>query len=331
MSNPAMVRSSIRLAFIGDVMLGRLVNRVLREVPPSYVWGDVLPVLLSADARIANLECVLSDRGEPWPGKLFVFRSDRKNVAVLTTAQITAVSLANNHVLDFGDVALEEMLETLDEAGIAHAGAGRDAQEARRPAAFVVSGIRCALISATDNEPDWEAGPNSPGVFSVPCDPGDTRFQTLCELVRQAAASYDLVIVSYHWGPNWGERPLPEHVRVGRALVEAGARIVYGHSAHITRGVEFYRGGAILYSCGDFVDDYAVDEVERNDESFVFTVVMDGTIFRELQLVPTIIADFQARRSDPIRAARQSERMRRLCAELGTRVEIVPKGLRLLP
>ncbi|MDW8005121.1 MAG: CapA family protein, partial [Thermomicrobium sp.] len=94
-----MVGQFCRIAFVGDVMLGRLVNRVLQTVPPAFVWGDVLPVLLRSDARIANLECVLSDRGEPWPGKRFVFRSDRKNVAVLEAARITAVSLANNHVL----------------------------------------------------------------------------------------------------------------------------------------------------------------------------------------------------------------------------------------
>jgi len=320
-----------RIAFLGDVMLGRLVNRVLQTARPEYVWGDVLPLLAGADARIANLECVLSDRGEPWPGKRFVFRSDWKNVAVLAVARITAVSLANNHVLDFGDAALRDMLDALDRAGIAHAGAGRDSGEARRPATFAVAGLRCAFLAVTDNEPEWEAGPDTPGVFFVPCDTTDPRFQDLLGLVEETAALHDLVIVSYHWGPNWGERPLPEHVRAGRALLDAGARIVYGHSAHVTRGIEFYQGGAILYSCGDFVDDYAVDEVERNDESFVFSVVFEGTEIRSVELVPTVIAEFQARRSDPLRAARQCERMRRLCAELGTHVEYTAEGLRVFP
>ncbi len=326
-----MTARSGQIAFIGDVMLGRLVNQVLRTAPPAYVWGDVLPVLARADARIANLECVLADRGEPWPGKRFVFRSDRKNVAVLLAAGITAVSLANNHVLDFGDEALCEMLATLEEAGIAYAGAGRNAAEARRPATVQFAGWRCALLAATDNEPDWEAGPQTPGVFYVPCDVGAPRFGDLLALVERAAAMHDLVVVSYHWGPNWGERPLPEHVRAGHALVDAGATVVYGHSAHITRGVEFYGEGAILYSCGDFVDDYAVDEVERNDESFVFLVRFAGRSVQAVELVPTVIADFQARRPDPVRAARQCERMRRLCAELGTAVEFTPSGLRLSP
>ncbi len=326
-----MVGQFCRIAFVGDVMLGRPVNRVLQTVPPAFVWGDVLPVLLRSDARIANLECVLSDRGEPWPGKRFVFRSDRKNVAVLEAARITAVSLANNHVLDFGDAALRDMLETLAAAGIAYAGAGRNLEEARRPVTLTVAGLHCAFVAVTDNEPECEAGPSESGIFYAPCDLADARFRTLLEIVADAAATHDLVIVSYHWGPNWGERPLPEHVRAGRALLDAGARIVYGHSAHVTRGIEFYQGGAILYSCGDFVDDYAVDEVERNDESFVFIAVLDGRTLVEFVLVPTVIADFQARRSDPLRAARQCERMRRLCAELGTRSAFVPEGLRVFP
>lgn len=326
-----MSSSRYRIAFIGDVMLGRLVNRVLRTRPPASIWGDVLPVLRGADACFANLECVLSDRGEPWPGKRFVFRSDRKNVAVLQAARITAVSLANNHVLDFGDDALRDLLETLDAAGIAHAGAGRNLAEARRPATVTIGPLRCAFVAVTDNEPGWEASPTEPGIFFAPCDLADGRFQVLLAIVEEAAATHDLVIVSYHWGPNWGERPLPEHVRAGRALIAAGARIVYGHSAHVTRGIEFYLGGAILYSCGDFVDDYAVDEVERNDESFVFVAMLEGRTLVEFVLVPTVIADFQARRSDPLRAARQCERMRRLCAELGTRSAFVPEGLRVFP
>jgi len=83
-------------------MLGRLVNRHLASVPPEHPWGDTLSVLRSADALIVNLECVISNRGEPWPGKIFTFRSDLKNVAVLTAAGVTAVSLANNHSMDYG-------------------------------------------------------------------------------------------------------------------------------------------------------------------------------------------------------------------------------------
>jgi poly-gamma-glutamate synthesis protein (capsule biosynthesis protein) len=115
----------MRVLIVGDVMLGRLVNQALASNPPGYPWGDTLPLFACADLRICNLECVLSDRGRPWSAtnKVFHFRSDAKNVAVLDAAKIDVVSIANNHALDYEYEALTEMLEVLNRGGISHAGA----------------------------------------------------------------------------------------------------------------------------------------------------------------------------------------------------------------
>src|SRR5512143_1036996 len=98
----------MKLLFVGDVMLGRLVNDMLKDEPPEYPWGDTLRVFREADFRAANLECVMSDVGEPWSAtyKVFHFRTDSKNVEVLKKARIDFVSLANNHTLDFGYEAM---------------------------------------------------------------------------------------------------------------------------------------------------------------------------------------------------------------------------------
>ncbi len=309
-------------------MLGRLVNRVLQREPPEFPWGEALHLLRSADCVLCNLECVLSDRGSPWPGKLFTFRSDARNVAVLTAGGVCAVSLANNHVLDFGEEALLECLSVLDQAGIARAGAGRHVEEAQRPACWTSSGTKVGLVAFTDNEPGWEAGPNRPGVFYAPLDLEDARFQKVLEITRALAQQTDLVVVSVHWGPNWGRRPLPEHRAAGRQLVQAGASVVWGHSPHVVRGVEFVDRGVILYSCGDFVDDYAVDEVERNDWSFAFLLDPSSTT---LTLVPTVIRNFRVELARGEERRALCERMRRLCQELGTHVEAVEEGLRLKP
>jgi poly-gamma-glutamate synthesis protein (capsule biosynthesis protein) len=312
---------TVRFVLVGDVMLGRLVNRMLRVAPPEYPWGDVLPILRSADAFVCNLECVISDRGEPWPGKIFTFRSDRKNVAVLEQAGVTAVSLANNHTLDYGSDALADCLSALTELGIGAAGAGQSLQRARAPAVFPVGALHAELVAFTDNDPSWEANGATPGVFYVPLDPPDERFAVLLDIVREAAWRADLVIISAHWGPNWGEEPLASHVEAAHRLIDAGADVVFGHSAHIFRGVEFYRDKAILYSCGDFVDDYAVDEVERNDHSFVFNLEFTRTALQRIVLVPTVIHHFQARLAqEPARTA-ILDRMQELSARLG-RVEL---------
>ena len=318
----------MEICFVGDIMLGRLVNDRLRRTGPGHPWGDVLPVLTSADVRIGNLECVLSDRGVPWPGKTFHFRSDTRNVACLEAAGFDAVSLANNHVLDYDADALLDTLRTLDAHRILHAGAGADRNAARRPALWDCRGTRLGLVAVTDNEPGWEATDHAPGVHHVPIDPADARALDLLEAVRDLRGRTELLIVSAHWGGNWGTAAPPAHRAFAHALIDAGADVVYGHSPHVTRGIEVHRGRPILYGTGDFVDDYAVDPVERNDESFIFLLRTGGDHPgnrqnqhpqpQGLQLVPTVIEDCSARLAGPRDAARMARRMQRLCAELGT-------------
>jgi poly-gamma-glutamate capsule biosynthesis protein CapA/YwtB (metallophosphatase superfamily) len=194
----------MKLLVVGDLMLGRLVNQALQHKPPEYPWGDTLAMFHAADFRLCNLECVIADRGRPWSvtPKLFHFRSDAKNVAVLKAARIDCVSLANNHTLDFEDTGLLEMLQILDEAGIGHAGAGRDWAESARPAIFLVQGRRIGVIALTDNEPEWAAVERKPGIFYVPIDLHDTRAARLLELIHQSKEAVDVLIVSVHWGPN---------------------------------------------------------------------------------------------------------------------------------
>lgn len=139
----------MKIALVGDVMLGRLVNQMLKDSHPEYPWGNTLSILHDADLRICNLECVLSDVGSPWSAtpKMFHFRSDEKNVKTLRIANIDIVSLANNHVLDYEDEALLRMLKVLDSHHILHAGAGKNMLEASHPAICHVQGKKIGLFS----------------------------------------------------------------------------------------------------------------------------------------------------------------------------------------
>lgn len=307
----------MQIAFVGDVMLGRLVNDRLRTADPAYPWGDTLPILRRADLRIANLECVLADGGAPEPGKVFTFRSDLKNVHALAAAGIDAVSLANNHVLDYGADAFREMLPALDAAGILHAGAGEDLAAAQRPAVLRAGGTAVGFVAFTDNEPDWDATARSPGVHYVPVAGPEDRAERLLELVRETSSGVQLVIVSAHWGGNWGSEPLPEHRALARRLVDAGADVVFGHSPPHRPRRRVLPGPARHLRAGDFIDDYAVDPVERNDRSFIFLLEADDGAPNLLRLFPTVIAGCQARlaRGD---ARGSTARMARLCAALGT-------------
>lgn len=313
----------MQMLFVGDVMLGRLVNDFLKTHPSDYPWGDTLSIFRSADVRVCNLECVISDRGTPWSitPKAFHYRTDAKNVAVLQAGSLDVVSLANNHILDFEASALADCLETLDRGEIKHAGAGNDIVEATRRATLTVQGTTIGFIAFTDNEPDWEATLDRPGVFYVPVEVNNERAKRLFNLVQETKKEVDLLLVSAHWGPNWGYRPQPEHIPFSHALVEAGADVIFGHSCHVFQGVELYRGRPILYSCGDFVDDYAVDEVERNDQSFIFLVTIEGARLTGLELIPTVIRNFQARLAGGREAREMAEKMQALSMDFGAKLK----------
>jgi poly-gamma-glutamate capsule biosynthesis protein CapA/YwtB (metallophosphatase superfamily) len=317
----------MHLLLVGDVMLGRGVNEVLRRADAAYPWGDTQGFFRAADWRACNLECVISDRGQPWEPelKVFHFRSDRKNLAVLQCAHIDAVSLANNHSLDFGYQALMDTLVGLDGCGIHHAGAGADLAGAGRMAISVVKGCRIGVLAFTDNEPDWAATPTKPGVLYSPIDVDDKRAAYLFGLIREGRKNADILLVSAHWGPNWGYSPPPEHSRFARALIDHGADVVFGHSGHVFRGIEIYKNRPILYCAGDFVDDYAVDEEERNDESFLFLLDATGNSFSRIRLYPTVIGQCQAALAGATSAQKIAFKMKALCEKLGTAAEWNPE------
>jgi len=313
----------LQLLLVGDCMLGRLVNEALLNTLPEYPWGDTLPIFRSADLRICNLECVISDRGEPWTAypKAFHFRSSAKNIAVLKAAGMNAVSLANNHVLDYGYDALYQMLEILDRAGIAHSGAGTNLEEAACLAKICVRGKKVGLLAFTDNEPGWEATASRPGVFYVPTVLNDPRAQGLLKIVRSQWGSVDLLIVSAHWGSNWGYEPPREHIAFAHALIDAGADMIFGHSSHVFRGIELWKERLILYGAGNFVDDYAVDSRERNDQSFIYSVDTEGRTAQRVRLYPTMIRRCQARRATGIYERSIAVKMAELCGNLNTRTQ----------
>ena len=153
--------SKLIIGFAGDVMLGRNVNEQIRNSDFGYVWGNVLPLLKSTDINIVNLEAAITSHTKR-AVKTFNFKTDPEHVEVLKTAEIHAVNLANNHVLDFGIPGLLDTLLVLSAAGISYAGAGKNEAEARQPAILTARDIRIALLGLTDNEPGWKAGKNNP-------------------------------------------------------------------------------------------------------------------------------------------------------------------------
>ncbi len=325
--------SPTRLGFTGDVMLGRKVDEHQRRRDVDHVWGSVRDRLRRLDGLLINLECTLSTRGEPWTETRhpFHFRADPDwAVPALDRVGVDYCSLANNHLLDFHEPALVDTLDHLDAAGIARAGAGRDREEAFRPARFAVGDLDVACVAFTDNRPEWAAGEDEPGIAYLDGTGPESR-----EVVRETLdriegvdgrgeggrTEPDLLVASLHWGPNMVEEPSEDFREFCRWLAAEGVDVVHGHSAHVFHGVEVHDGALLCYDVGDFVDDYRVDRRLRNDRSFLFEVRVEGSEVAELRLFPVEIYDYSVHEAGPQAARWSRERMRELSGEFGTAFE----------
>jgi poly-gamma-glutamate capsule biosynthesis protein CapA/YwtB (metallophosphatase superfamily) len=274
------------IGLLGDVMLGRGVAERLAEVPPEEVWSaEVREVCLSCDLVICNLECCISDRGERTsriPGKPFFFRAPPVAVESLRAIGVDAVGLANNHPLDFEERALLDTLELLGEAGIEFAGAGPDEEAARAGVVVERGGVRVGLVAVSDHPLEYAAGLDQPGIAYADLTRGPPDWLT--EELRRLHEECDLVIAFPHWGPNMNPHTTRWQATAAAALVDAGASLVAGHSAHVFHGVGWERGTPLLYDLGDALDDYAVDGPLRNDLG-VLTLWRPSTRVAPLELV----------------------------------------------
>jgi poly-gamma-glutamate synthesis protein (capsule biosynthesis protein) len=353
----------MKIFLCGDVMIGRGIDQALPSpCPPqlhekfvgsavdylklaerkngpirtpvdlSYVWGDCLEELARAkpDARVINLETSIT-RCEAFDRKGINYRVSPENAACLNPARIDCCLLANNHILDWTRVGLLDTLGTLDRLRMRHAGAGRDLEEASKPAILEnVAGRRLLIFSfasTTSGVPrDWAAGPALAGLNLLPNLAEETVgiIAQQARLLRQAS---DVVIVSIHWGGNWGHDVPKEHTRFAHDLVDrAGVTIVHGHSSHHAKAIELYKNGLILYGCGDFINDYeGIEGYEefRGDLAVMYFAQLDpsgGTLI-SLELVPLQIRRFRLARAAHADTAWLQQTLDRESRRFGTRID----------
>jgi poly-gamma-glutamate capsule biosynthesis protein CapA/YwtB (metallophosphatase superfamily) len=319
--------ASVTVALAGDTMLGRQVAvRIAEEGPRSLFSAELRDVVAEADLTVLNLECCVSERGEPWlPGtKAFHFRAPPAAVDTLTWLGVDCVTLANNHALDFGVDALLDTRAHLAAAGIRSVGAGGDLVEAREGAVLSTGDLRVAVLGVADHPTDFAAGPDRPGTAYADLDAGVPRW--LVERVAELRDRADAVLVTPHWGPNMTAHPTPYVGAAARVLVDAGATLVAGHSAHVFHGVwggtaPDGRCAPVLFDMGDFVDDYAVDEGLRNDLGLLFLVTLDARGPVRLDAVPLALGYCHTRLARDDEWAFVRDRFVDACAEFGTEVE----------
>jgi poly-gamma-glutamate capsule biosynthesis protein CapA/YwtB (metallophosphatase superfamily) len=313
---------SLTIGLLGDVMLGRGVAERLTEVPPEELWSPELRELcLDCDAVICNLECCISGRGEPTrriPGKPFFFGAPPAAIFSLRAIGVAAVGLANNHALDYEDRALLDTLELLSEARIECAGAGPDEPRARRGAIVERASTRIGLLAVSDHPREYAAGAEEPGIAYADLTRGLPDW--LIDELGRLRDACDLVIAFPHWGPNMNPRTASWQVEAAAELIEAGATLVAGHSAHVFHGVGWEAGAPLLYDLGDALDDYAVDSRLRNDLG-VLALWRPGSAESPLELVGLRLHYCRTNFAYGEDADWIARRLADACAPLGSSVE----------
>ncbi|MCI8326913.1 MAG: CapA family protein [Lachnospiraceae bacterium] len=240
----------VSLIFTGDVFLS---NYVLHNYERAGITGvldaALLEELRGVDLTVINEEFPFSVRGEQAKDKQFTFRVDPSYVKIFQEMGVDMVTLANNHVLDYGDDALMDTLETLEQAEILYAGAGEQREQAMQLQVKEVNGVRIGMLAASRVIPEvsWNIENHQPGVFCT-YDPS-----LLLEKVRAAKNSCDYLFVYIHWGVERNTEPEEYQKNLARQYIDAGADAIIGSHPHVLQGIEFYQGNPIFYSLGNFI------------------------------------------------------------------------------
>lgn len=339
---PTPVGPQLYESFIKDarqyLQLAEEVNGDIDEpVSYDYIWGEALEVWeqREPDLRIINLEMAVTTHDEPWPRKGINYRMHPENVKVLQAAGVDFCSLANNHVLDWGVEGLRETVKSLNEAGIKNAGAGEDLQAASEPVIFERPAGRVLLYSCgsqTSGIPGtWAATENEPGLNLLP-NLERSSVDYIKQDIERRREPGDLVVVSIHWGGNWGYDVPQEQQDFAHALIDkAGVDVVHGHSSHHPKPIEVYQERLILYGAGDFINDYegiSGREQYRGELTLMYfpELSSDGHLI-SLEMLPMEIKQFRLIRASEEDVQWLQTVLNRESQKFGAEVELKVDGI----
>ena len=303
------------LMAVGDISFSGIDGLVLKN--PEYPWMNVKSVLDSATVLMGNEECPLSNRGTIYTEKRWKLRANPRTVQSLAFAGFDVVTLSNNHLMDYGPIAMRDTIDTLDQANIGHAGAGENLAGARQPFIFTTpEGVKFAFLAYSLVYPEifW-ANSTRPGTPY-----GDPAF--FVPDIKKAKTMADFVIVSFHWSDELHFYPSDYQKVYGKKCIDAGASIVIGHHPHVLQGLEVYKGGLIAYSLGNFVFGSNSKNIK---DSIILSMEYDKNGFTKAKLYPVNVynpeVNFQPRLRHGADAERVLQDLRTFSKEFRTAIE----------
>ncbi|MEU4482814.1 CapA family protein [Micromonospora sp. NPDC023966] len=276
-SHPA----EITLAFAGDVHFADRTADLLAD--PATAFGSISSTLSAADLAMVNLETAVTARGVPEP-KEFHFRAPASAYAAVKAAGVDVVSIANNHVLDYGRTGLADTVDAARAAGMPAVGAGADAAAAYRPWITEIRGTRIAVLGfsqVSELWSEWRATDTRAGIAMT------RDLPRAVAAVRAARRQAGVVIVYVHWGTEGEACPPPEARAFAAEMAEAGATLVVGTHAHLLLGDGWLGKTFVQYGLGNFL--WWRDDAYSNDTG-VLRVTLDGSAISKTELVPAVIS-----------------------------------------
>jgi poly-gamma-glutamate capsule biosynthesis protein CapA/YwtB (metallophosphatase superfamily) len=298
-------RPATTLIAVGDMMLSRTVAAQMRLKGFDYPFQKMNILLGSGDVVFGNLETPITAGRVVKPGEMS-FRADPGIETYLARAGFDALSLANNHLMNYGESGLRDTLQYLDAAGIKHAGAGLNADEAHQAALVSTNGIDFVFLA-------YETKALVPVSYEAVSDRGGVAFMDTARMtteVRAAKKADNIVVVSMHAGVEYAPQPSQEQINFARAAIDAGADLVIGHHPHVVQTIERYKGKLIFYSLGNFIFDQTWSR--ETQDGLAVKLTFGGNELTKVDLLPVIIADA----CQPIPAA--GEDANRILRRLGT-------------
>jgi poly-gamma-glutamate synthesis protein (capsule biosynthesis protein) len=242
----------VQIVLVGDVMLARNVAASIEKHNMDYTFPfqKTLQYTTNADLACCNLECPVTQRGEAL-SKNYTFHAAREALAGLRSAGFDLVSLANNHVLDFGPPGLEDTLQALMADQIGCLGITTD-DAPQTPAIFDIKGVKIGWLAYADPNTKYAYAKE---YLQFPTRPARAEKEIVRGDIARLRPQVDVVVVCIHWGTEYQTQPDPWQVELGRFIIDCGANIVAGHHPHVLQEPEWYNGGLIIYSLGNFVFD----------------------------------------------------------------------------
>ena len=278
-----------KIAFVGDVMLARGVRSVIENYGRGDFRFPFLKIggnLQNYDLLFGNLEGAISDQGENL-GSAYSFRMEPKAIDGLKYAGFNVLSVANNHIGDWGADAMKDTFKRLSEAGIFYVGGGFDKEEPYEPRIIEVNGMKIAFLGFSQFGKNYleSGGINKSGIAVI----DEEKIGTA---VKKARAEADIVVVSFHWGEEYQAEPNEYQKRIGHLAIDAGADLVIGHHPHVIQPIEKYKDSYIAYSLGNFVFDQNFSE-ETTKGLLLEAVISGGKIASLNPLEIKISENFQ--------------------------------------